>query len=50
VPPSPTSTPGFPASSPSPSPSPSAPPVVIKPIQMTTNLGLDATSPIVWIE
>jgi hypothetical protein len=52
VPPSPTPTPGVPASSPSPSPSPSpsAPPVVIKPIQMTTNLGLDATSPIVWIE
>jgi hypothetical protein len=52
VPPSPTPTPGAPASSPSPSPSPSPPaaPVVIKPIQMTTDLGLDATSPIVWIE
>jgi len=51
-PPSPTPTPGVPASSPSPSPSPSptAPPVVIKPIQRTTNLGIDATSPIVWIE
>jgi hypothetical protein len=51
VPPSPTPTPGVPASSPSPSPSPSpsVPPVVIKPVQMTTNLGFDATSPIVWI-
>ena len=51
VPPSPTPTPGFPAGSPSPSPSPSpsVPPVVIKPVQMTTNLGFDATSPIVWI-
>ena len=52
VPVTPTPTPGFPAvsPSPSPSPSPSAPPVVIQPIQMTTNLGLDATSTIVWIE
>jgi hypothetical protein len=23
--------------------------VVIKPVQMTSNLGLDATSPIVWL-
>jgi hypothetical protein len=46
-------TPGGPASSPtaSPSPSPAATPipVVIKPIQITTNVGLDATSPIAWI-
>jgi len=48
----PTPTPGVPASSPSPipSPSPSSPPVVLKPVQMTNNLGLDATSPIVWLE
>ena len=50
--PTPTPSPGVPASSPSPSPSPSpsAPPVVIKPIQVTTDLGFDATSTIVWIE
>ncbi|HEY2598414.1 MAG TPA: hypothetical protein VGJ79_08035 [Candidatus Dormibacteraeota bacterium] len=47
----PTPTPGVtPGPSPSPSPSPSGPPVVIKPVQMTSNLGLDATSPIVWLE
>ena len=48
----PTPTPGAPASSPSPipSPSPSSPPVVLMPVQMTSNLGLDATSPIVWLE
>ena len=38
------------APSPSPSPSPAGPPVVIKPLQMTSHLGLDATSPIVWLE
>jgi hypothetical protein len=53
--PSPVPTPPTPAGvagspSPSPSGSPSAPPVVIKPIQITANLGLDATSPMVWIE
>jgi hypothetical protein len=44
-------TPGGPVSSPlpSPTPSPAPPPVIIKPIQMTANLGFDATSPIVWI-
>lgn len=49
VTPSPAS--GSPASSPlpSPSPSPSLPPVVIKPVQMTQDLGFDATSSIVWI-
>jgi hypothetical protein len=47
----PTPTPGGPVNSPVPSPtaSPTPPPVVIKPIQMTSDLGLDATSPIVWI-
>jgi hypothetical protein len=37
---------GTPAPSPSPSPLPAPPPV--KPIQMTTSLGFDATSPIAW--
>ena len=43
-------TPGGPVSSPIPSPTPSAapPPIVIKPIKITTNLGFDATSPMVW--
>jgi hypothetical protein len=43
-------TPGGPVGTPvpSPSPSPAPPPVVVKPIQITTNLGLDATSPMVW--
>ena len=46
----PTPTPGVtPGPSPSPSPTPSSPPVVVKPVQMTSNLGLDATSPIVWL-
>lgn len=46
----PTPTPGVtPNPSPSPSPSPTVAPVVIKPVQMTSNLGLDATSPIVWL-
>lgn len=45
-----TPTPGVtPNPTPSPSPSPPAPPVVIKPLQVTANLGFDATSPIVWI-
>jgi hypothetical protein len=49
--PAPTPTPGGPVNGPIPSPipSPTPPPVVIKPIQMTTNLALDATSPLVWI-
>jgi hypothetical protein len=57
VPPTPTPspiqtpTPGGPVNSPVPSPiaSPTPPPVVVKPIQMTTNLAFDATSPIAWI-
>jgi WD40-like Beta Propeller Repeat len=47
---SPSPTPGVtPNPSPSPSPSPTGPPVVTKPLLMTSNLGLDATSPIVWL-
>jgi hypothetical protein len=46
----PTPTPGVtPTPSPVPSPSPTGPPVVIRPVQLTSNLGLDATSPIVWL-
>jgi hypothetical protein len=48
--PTPTPTPGGPHNGPLPSPTPSAAPVapVVKPIQVTTNLGLDATSPLAW--
>jgi hypothetical protein len=48
--PTPTPTPGGPHNSPFPSPTPSpiAPPPVIPPIQVTTNLGFDATSPLAW--
>ncbi|HEV2036757.1 MAG TPA: hypothetical protein VGU71_21610 [Candidatus Dormibacteraeota bacterium] len=48
--PTPTPTPGGPYSGqlPSPTPSPAPPPVVIKPIQITTNLGFDASSPMAW--
>ena len=44
-------TPGGPVSGPIPTPTPSPTPaaVKIKPIQITTNLGFDATSPMVWI-
>jgi WD40 repeat protein len=45
--PSPTPTPGGPHNGPLPSPT-SAPPVVVKPIQITTNNGFDATSPLAW--
>ena len=56
----PTPSPAPPATSPSPSgsvtsptatktPSPAPTPVPVKPVQMTTNLGLDATSPIAWL-
>ena len=49
--PPPTPTPGGPHNSPFPSPTPSPipPPPVVKPIQVTTNLGFDATSPLAWI-
>ena len=48
--PAPTPTPGGPYAGPlpTPSPSPAPPPVVIKPIQLTTNLGFDASSPMAW--
>jgi hypothetical protein len=44
-------TPGGPITGPIPTPTPSPvpTPVVIRPIQITTNLGFDATSPMVWI-
>ena len=47
APPSPTPTPGGPHNGPLPSPSP-PPAVVVKPIQVTTNNGFDATSPLAW--
>ena len=49
--PTPTPTPGGPHNGPLPSPTPSAAPVapVIKPIQITANLGFDATSPLAWL-
>jgi hypothetical protein len=49
--PTPTPTPGGPHNGPLPSPRPSAAPVapVVRPIQLTTNLGFDATSPIAWL-
>jgi len=48
--PVPTPTPGGPYSGtlPSPSPMPSPTPIVVKPIQITTDLGFDATSPMAW--
>jgi hypothetical protein len=45
--PTPTPLPGGPVA-PSPSPSPAPPPPVIKPIQLTTDLGFDASSPLAW--
>ena len=49
--PTPTPTPGGPHNSPVPSASASAAPTPapVKPIQVTTNLGFDATSPIAWL-
>ena len=46
----PTPTPGGPYSGtlPSPTPAPPVTPPVIKPIQLTTNSGFDATSPLAW--
>jgi hypothetical protein len=48
--PTPLPTPGGPHNGPRPSPSPAAVPLapVVKPIQITTNLGFDATSPLAW--
>ena len=50
--PTPLPTPGGPYTGvlPTPSPIPSPPPVVVKPIQITTNLGFDATSPMAWAQ
>jgi hypothetical protein len=45
--PAPTPTPGGPHNGPVPTPS-APPPVVVKPIQVTTNDGFDATSPMAW--
>jgi hypothetical protein len=49
--PTPTPTPGGPHNGPLPSPVASAAPTPppVKPIQITTNLGLDATSPLAWL-
>jgi len=49
--PTPTATPGGPHNGPLPSPTPSPVPVapVVKPIQVTFNLGFDATSPLAWL-
>jgi hypothetical protein len=48
--PTPTPTPGGPHNGPLPTPTPPAipPPPVVKPVQITTNLGFDATSPMAW--
>ena len=48
--PTPTPTPGGPYNGTLPSPTPVVvpPPPVIKPIQITTNLGFDASSPMTW--
>jgi Tol biopolymer transport system component len=49
--PTPIPTPGGPHNGPLPSPTPSPAPVVpvVKPIQVTFNLGFDATSPLAWL-
>ena len=46
--PPPTPTPGGPHNGPLPSPSPTPAPLPVKPIQVTTNDGFDATSPMAW--
>ena len=47
-PPVPTPTPGGPHNGPLPSPSPPPAPPPVKPVQVTTNAGFDATSPMAW--
>lgn len=47
--PPPTPTPGGPHNGPLPTPSPPAPPPPVKAIQVTTNNGFDATSPMAWL-
>ena len=48
-PPPPTPTPGGPHNGPLPSPTPVPPPPAVKPIEVTTNDGFDATSPLAWL-
>jgi hypothetical protein len=48
-PPSPRPTPGGPHNGPLPSPSPVPPPPPVRPVQVTTNAGFDATSPMAWL-
>jgi hypothetical protein len=47
--PPPTPTPGGPHNGPLPSPTPPPPPPPVKPVQVTTNDGFDATSPMAWL-
>lgn len=49
--PTPSPTPGGPHNGPLPTPTPQPVPIapVVKPIQITTNLGFDATSPLAWL-
>ena len=49
APPPPSPTPGGPHNGPLPTPSPSPAPPPIKAIQVTTNAGFDATSPMTWL-
>jgi hypothetical protein len=46
--PSPSPTPGGPHNSPLPSPSPAPPPPPVPPVQVTSDNGFDATSPMTW--
>lgn len=47
--PPPSPTPGGPHNGPLPTPTPPPPPPPVKPIQVTTNAGFDATSPLAWL-
>ena len=47
--PPPTPTPGGPHNGPLPTPTPPPPPPPVKPVQVTTNNGFDATSPMAWL-
>ncbi len=47
--PVPTPTPGGPHNGPLPSPTPAPPAPPVKPVEVTTNNGFDATSPIAWL-
>jgi hypothetical protein len=48
-PPPPTPTPGGPHNGPLPTPSPSPAAAPVRPVQLTTNNGFDATSPMAWL-